>query len=182
MAINTAARRVPGGKELTFDEAGVRSAFPHLLSALAEYGQRVRDAYREELTLSNRPTMRDELRSTAEYVLEVGGMTLSVSLNVAAYWRNVEEGTKPHVVDQEKLAEWVRVKPVVPYAQANGRVPSVQRLAYLIQRKIAREGTVGSHDMARAIAATDEALELRIEQALATDLAEHFDELLNAFR
>lgn len=180
MAINTSATRVPKGRELTFDDAGVRAAFPHTLEALNEYGQAVRDRYREKLTANNRPTRRDTLRSTAEYIVDVNGMTFAVSLDLASYWKYVEENTRPHWPPRDAIVDWIMVKPVIP-SGGGTRVPTVESLAFLIGRKISRDGTIGTHDLEHATAELSASWEMRIDYAINFDLAENFDLIIQNY-
>lgn len=69
------------------------------------------------------------------------GRYFSVFFNLQEYWKYVENGRAagnkfPPIDD---IKRWIEIKPVVPRA-VNGKVPSLNQLAYLISRKIAREG------------------------------------------
>ena len=64
----------------------------------------------------------------------------------------------------------MQIKPVIPRPY-NGRIPSEKSLAFLISRKIAREGTKGTHDLAQARASTMEAFREQLAEALAADAA-----------
>jgi hypothetical protein len=57
----------------------------------------------------------------------------------------VELGTKPHMPPVEPLADWARFKLGLSDQEARG-------VGFLIARKIAREGTKGTHMFGRAIA------------------------------
>lgn len=140
------------------------------MSELALYASSVLDAYRRNLAESGRPTRRDYLRGTAEYYVRVDEQTIHVGLDLAAYWRAVEKGTDPHAVPLDALREWIRMKPVVPMPDRNGRVPSIRSLAYLIGRKIAREGTQGTHDLERATAEVGDGFRERLRAAVEADV------------
>ena len=155
--------------------------FPRTKRALTDYGEKLREQYRAELTAHGRPTQySDALRSTAECVVYVDDMTLSVSLYLQEYWKYVEEGTRPHWPPRKPIEDWIRVKPVVPHADSKGRVPSTKSLAFLIARKISREGTKGSHDLRIAVEQTKDGL-YEISNALSADLTENIEAILKTF-
>jgi hypothetical protein len=67
-------------------------------------------------------------------------------LYAAAYVGAAEEGRKPTVNGgngalREQIRRWIDQKGIVPKPDANGRAVSKDSLAYLISRKIHREGT-----------------------------------------
>ena len=64
-----------------------------------------------------------------------------VELTLPAYWYNVEFGRPPcppskHWVPVDALKEWIRVKPIIPRPDDRGRIPTVDQLAFLINRAI----------------------------------------------
>lgn len=83
-----------------------------------------------------------ELASSATQTIKAEGDHICVYFNLADYWQFVENGRQPgdKFPPPDKIAEWIRVKPIVPHAGKNGKVPSTKQLAYLIGRKIVVEG------------------------------------------
>lgn len=63
-----------------------------------------------------------------------------VSLEIQDYWKYLEFGRKagkfPNI---DAIKKWIQVKPVTPTVY-NGKLPTLDQLAYLISRKIARDG------------------------------------------
>lgn len=73
------------------------------------------------------------------------GRMIKISLNLEPYWKYLENGRKPGKMPPvEKILQWVKVKPVLP-RERNGKVPTQKQLAFLIARKIGREGTKPTH-------------------------------------
>lgn len=100
------------------------------------------ELYRKQLESKGIPAS-GTLGDTASVEVEMNGTKLVVSLNLEHYWRYVEYGRRPGKMPPiDNIEEWIRVKPVVPNAM-NGKVPSSRSLAYLIARKIGREGIQG---------------------------------------
>lgn len=100
------------------------------------------ELYRKQLESKGIPAS-GVLGNTASVEVEMNGTKLVVSLNLEHYWRYVEYGRRSGKMPPiDNIEEWIRVKPVVPDAR-NGKVPSSRSLAYLIARKIGREGIQG---------------------------------------
>lgn len=73
--------------------------------------------------------------------------TLSVSFELEDYWKYVEYGRAPGKQPPiDAIEEWVRVKPIIP-DPISGKIPDTRQLAYLIARRIGREGTPAQHPL-----------------------------------
>ena len=149
-----------------------------LVDILRELGENVREGYVNKLIRNGRPTTENTLASTVTSQVEVNGTTYSVVLNLQEYWKYVEEGTRPHWPPPAAILHWIEVKPVIPRPDEKGRIPTPKQLAYLIGRKIAREGTKGTHDLKET---TDTLLgyyEDRIKEALETDCLRYIEKVM----
>lgn len=144
--------------------------FPNTERVLREYGERVRAAYRENLrshghfTMSG-ATLLDNIQ--VEVVNNAAG-SLSVSLRLADYWKYLEDDTRPHWAPILPLIEWVKVKRGIP--QPSKEFPTPESFAYAVRRKIAEEGTKGTHDLATAVDAMNAHYLQAIEDALVADI------------
>lgn len=139
---------------------------PHVEAVLHEYAETVRDLYKEKLVEADRLASED-LYNSVEAQVVVNGTEYLVQVRALDYWKYVEWDTKPHWPPVQSLLRWVRVKPILP--RSGGSVPRPEQLAYLIGRKIAREGTKGSHDLALASTETNRRFRDAITEALAQD-------------
>lgn len=149
----------------------------NLREALETYGQVLEDVYREELA-NNNAFASGRLFDSVKHIVEVDDKTIELSLELEDYWKWVEEGRAPGKFPPlGKIAEWIKIKPVAPYPDAKGRVPSTEQLAFLIGRKIAEEGTEGRHLLERSIESTQDWIEL-IEDAIDLDIEAELDEIL----
>lgn len=148
--------------------------WPHVEAVLQSFAEAVREQYRQNLKEHDRyTTLGTETRlvdSVTAYV-EAGASAYEVKMTLNDYWKYVEEGTKPHWPPPKAILKWVQIKPVIPRPY-NGRIPSEKSLAFLISRKIAREGTKGTHDLAQARTSTMEAFREQLVEALAEDAAQ----------
>lgn len=142
--------------------------FDNLMTVLEQYAQEVRNLYQDNLIRSDRIATGDLLNSV-EYQVQFNGVAYQVQLKLEDYWKYVEEDTKPHWPPVNKILEWISAKPVIPKADDRGRIPTPKQLAYLIGRKISREGTEGSHDLKDAIDAVNARYRDKIVYAIGQD-------------
>jgi len=147
----------------------------HLLQILEDLARDVRDNYKEHLELHDRIASGDLLRSISTEV-EVNGTTYTVWLNLADYWKYVEEDTKPHWPPKDAIDRWIFIKPVIPHGSP--KPPSPEQLSFLIRRKIATEGTKGTHDLRDTKNAVLPMYEERLLEALQRDTLEYIEKVL----
>lgn len=145
--------------------------FPNLSAVLDEYGAAVLNAYQDELIRRNK-IASGELLNTAAYRIQTGEGVIEVQLTLAPWWRWVEYGRKPggKFPPRSAILKWIKDKPIIPRPDARGKLPTPQSLAYLIGRKIAREGIPATHFLASAAAGQTDLWRARIGEAVAKDI------------
>lgn len=146
--------------------------FPNLRAVLEEYAVALRNAYQDNLIRSERIATGGLLNSIEARVSTDGDGVWTVSLILAEWWKWVEDDTRPHWPPPGALIPWIRAKPVIPRPDDRGRIPSEKSLDYLIRRKIAKEGTRGTHDLENAENALQAEWMPRIQRALIQDASE----------
>ena len=149
----------------------------NLYDILVELGENVRRGYVNKLVKNGHPTQENTLASTVTSEVIVKGTTYEVVLNLQDYWKYVEEGTRPHWPPISAIAHWIQIKPVIPRPDEKGRIPSQQSLAYLIGRKISREGTKGTHDLKETTDALLGYYEDLIKEALERDVFDYIEKV-----
>ena len=154
--------------------------FPRTAEVLQNLANDVRAGYIDQLKKHGHytqhgpvPGYKDRLIDNIETIVSVNGHSFTVSLKLNDYWIFVEEDTRPHWPPPDAIRRWVEIKPVIPRPDANGRIPSPASLAYLIGRKIAREGTTGTHDLQTTKDAVIPVYIPKIEEALAADISQY---------
>lgn len=117
--------------------------------------------------------------------VKIGEDSYEVGIYLADYWYYVNNGRGPTRNSGngsllEKIKEWIKVKRIVPHVgviktgkQAGKQyLPTINQLAYLITRKIHREGYKGTHffDEAKAdsIAYFQESIDYAIKEDVET--------------
>ena len=152
-------------------ETNTLTSLPHLEAVLKDYATEVGELYKRHIIEADRLASETLLNSVQTQVETDQGAYL-VTITLADYWKYVEFDTKPHWPPVSALLEWIRVKPVIPRPDRSDRIPTPKRLAFLIGRKIAREGTEGSHDLALSATECNRKYEPLIAEALQKDLGD----------
>lgn len=115
----------------------------NFLVTLDEYAREAKELYKRKLTEKDINASYTLLNSV-ETTVKRNDDVFTVSISLEDYWYYVENGRKPgRFPPIDKILEWIKVKPVIPYTDSRGRLPTEEQLAFLIARKIANEGTEG---------------------------------------
>lgn len=144
----------------------------YLQLALGQLAEDVKAGYVDQLAKHDRHASGN-LMSTVRAEVEVNGTRYAAVLYLQDYWKYVEEGIEPHWPPRQAILDWIKIKPVIPRPDDKGRIPTPKQLAFLISRKISREGTEGSHDLQTAEDAVIPMWEERLLDALQRDTLEY---------
>lgn len=113
----------------------------NLERVLIQFADRFIEIARDNLR-NNKTNASGELDQSLEKIVEIGEDSFSVKISMADYWYYVENGRGPgKFPPPPAIRSWIEVKPVTPYPDSQGRIPTVDQLTFLISRKISREGT-----------------------------------------
>ena len=111
------------------------------LATLDEYAEKAKELYKRKLT-DKGINASYKLLNSVETVVRRNDDEFTVTINLEDYWIYVENGRGPGKFPPiDKILEWIRVKPVIPYSDSRGRLPTEEQLAFLISRKISEQGT-----------------------------------------
>lgn len=154
-------------------------SFPNVQRVLESYADKVRTTYADKLTASGRKAS-GALINSIRCVVVTTDTAYEVTMTLEPYWEYVEYDTRPHWPPVSAILRWVQVKPVIPRPGADGRIPTQKQLAYLIGRKIAREGTTGSHDLELTTEQVNAEYRPLLEEALAQDAAGYITRILES--
>ena len=115
--------------------------------------------------------------SNFTYHINLNGSYFELIFSLQDYYYYLEYGRRagkqPPI---EAIEEWIRVKPIIPYA-INGKVPDTRQLAFLIARKIGWEGTEGRKPLTNAMYSdTAENIIQEIKQAFANQVNDYLIE------
>ena len=107
-------------------------------------------AYASKLIDTNH-TATGNLALNQKHYFVFDGRYYRIYLQLEDYWKYLEYGTKPHFPPVEKIAEWIRIKPVLPRPNAKGKLPTQKQLAFMIARSISVKGTQPTHTLQQTI-------------------------------
>lgn len=123
----------------------------NLTEVLERFAKELEAEYKNNLKRSGR-IATGQLHDTAKCEVVKGNYTVVIHLQ--DYWKYVEGG-RPKTMSggngelRRKILEWIEVKHILPKPQ-NGKLPTPEQLAYLISRKIHKEGYKGTQDLSKA--------------------------------
>ena len=124
--------------------------FENIDAALDSLMNEFQNAYALKLKSTNH-IASGNLANTQQHHFVFDGRYYRIYLSLEDYWKYLEYGTKPHFPPVEKIAEWIRIKPVLPRPSANGKLPTQKQLAFLIARSISIKGTKPIHTLQQTI-------------------------------
>lgn len=124
--------------------------FEDIDTALDSLMNEFQNAYASNLIQSGH-TASGNLALNQKHYFVFDGRYYRIYLQLEDYWKYLEYGTKPHFPPVEKIAEWIRIKPVLPRPNAKGKLPTQKQLAFLIARSISKKGTKPTHTLQQTI-------------------------------
>lgn len=150
--------------------------FPNLTRVLNEYAQGLVENYKAALGAES-INASGELANSVKYIIDdkVKGR-FEVKLELLEYWKYVEYGRKAGKMPPiSVIKQWIEVKPIIPRPNKNGKLPTINQLAYLISRKIGLEGTKGRGVLGERIENANRVFWEDIEDAILKDLGIQLD-------
>lgn len=150
--------------------------FPNLTRVLNEYAQGLVENYKAALGAES-INASGELANSVKYIIDDKAKgRFEVKLELLEYWKYVEYGRKAGKMPPiSAIKQWIEVKPIIPRPNKNGKLPTINQLAYLISRKIGLEGTMGRGVLGERIENANRVFWEDIEDAILKDLGIQLD-------
>lgn len=152
---------------------------PHVQAVMEEMAIAIRNEYQDNLIRNDRIASGD-LLNNIEYEIIRGDFTYTIYVKMKDYWYFVENGRKagkwPPI---DNILNWIKIKPVLPRPNAEGKLPTPQQLAFLIARKIGEEGTEGTQDLRKATDTIWDTFEDRLYEAIDEDVDAAFIQIFH---
>lgn len=143
-------------------------SFDNVLKVLQEYAKEAERLYKEKLIKDDKVASK-KLLNSIHCTIQSGNNNVTVVMHLEDYWKYIENGRgKGKFPPVDKILEWIKIKPVKPQKK-NGKLPTEKQLAYLIGRKIAREGWKGGKQLATTIKELNDIYLPRLQDALKED-------------
>lgn len=154
--------------------------FPNLNNLLNQWGELIISLYRQELVQSKAEDT-GALGNSLNYIVETQDGVKQVSLRLLDYWKYVEEGRKAGKFPPlNNIKNWIRTKPILPRPY-NGKLPTIDQLAYLIGRKIQVEGTQGKYPLSKSLQYIENNYMELLYDAITKDLEQQVDNIFKNF-
>ena len=154
--------------------------FTNTLNVLHEYGQKIKDLYREKnIEAGYDPAA--ELQNIS-FNVESDRGNFAIVFHLPSYWRYAEHGRGPGKMPPKgSLMQWMKFKQILPspLTLSNGKtvLPSMESLEFLIRRKIGEYGTKGQHTWEITEQQIKDSLISDVKEALTKDFTEYLDSL-----
>lgn len=125
----------------------------HYLNDLIKFCEILNEKYKQNITNYN-SIASGTLVSDSIFEAIRNGNTIYLTASLPDYWYYVDNGRKPgNMPPISAIMNWIDVKPINPYS-VGGHIPTKKSLAYLIARKIGRDGIVPKHLLFKALKST----------------------------
>lgn len=149
--------------------------FPNLEKAINDFIDDFVNTYKGLLIRDNKKATGDLIRSIKPIEIQFETNKYSGSISLAYYWKYVEYGRRPgKFPPPNKILDWIKIKPVIP-RPVNGIKPTEKQLAFLISRKIARDGIEAGNQFKEALDLTWAKNKNKISDAISIDLQSNID-------
>ena len=147
--------------------------FGNLQAALDVFIDDFIATYKGLLIRDNKKATGNLIKSLKPVSIRFEGNKYTGSISLASYWKYVEYGRRKggKFPPFNKILDWVKVKPVLP-RPINGIKPTQKQLAFLICRKIARNGIEPGNQFKEALDLTWAKDWKMISDAITADLDE----------
>ena len=139
--------------------------------------------YRKFLeTAAKDNTKHWELSRKITFNLKVNDTLFQIEFNAPEYWKYANYGRGPGKFPPMKnIEDWIVRRKISPTPMKDGKTPTRKQLAYLISRKIAKEGFKGSGFLEKTLGEQEDYWEERISDAIYKDIESQIMEWLNPF-
>lgn len=152
--------------------------FPHLTDTLNEWGKIIEAKLRDRLN-EDGSNASYKLNQSLKYELRVDGREYELGINMEEYWKWVNDGRKAgRMPPLKNIRDWILIKPVTPMRNKNGKLPTVNQLAWLIARKIGEKGTEGTNFFEDTMEALYNQMEKDVERAIQDDVDENVEKII----
>lgn len=160
--------------------------FSNVQQILEEFAEEYEALLKQKLEQDGRKAS-SKLINSIRTGIKIGVDEYKVILQSEDYLKYVDKGRRPasKFPPREAIRDWVHDKPITPYPDRNGRLPTEEQLVFLLSRAIANNGTikdlgyVGGDYTERTAHELYQKYEPRLQAALQKDWGETQIKILN---
>lgn len=151
-------------------------SFDNLQIALDSFINDFINTYKSLLISDDKKASGNLISSLKPVTIQFKNNKLDASISLASYWKYVEYGRRPGKFPPiNKILNWIKVKPVIPRPMNGLKPPTEPQLAFLIARKIARDGIKAGNQFKEALDMTWNRHYSNISNAITEDLNQAID-------
>ena len=138
-------------------------------AVLRKYAANIKDDFIDLLKQNN--LGNSNLSKTFKITVNWTGKDYSIIIKIADYYKFIESGRKAgaKMPPLKIIIKWIGVRKIIP-RKMNGITPTVKQLAFLIGRKIARDGIRPKPMLGAAILLNERQFQQDMEVALLGDI------------
>jgi len=144
---------------------------------LEDYAKDAEEIYKYQISLGGKNASRKLIDNVKSWVV-VGENSYEVTLQLQDYWKYIESGRKAGKFPPVgAIMRWIEVKPIIPRPNDFGKIPTPKQLAFLIGRKIEREGIEPFPALKITKEELDKLYRAKISDALGKDVRNYISKL-----
>ena len=151
--------------------------FSRTEALLNSFAQTIVNRYRDKISEYS----SGKLYKTIDYTITSKSDSYLVTINLEEYWKFIEKGRRAgaKMPPVSAIENWIKVRKIIPRPVAlksgKQRVPTVQQLAYVIARSIARNGITPRPFMRETIEDTMKDFQSKLSAAVREDVLENLN-------
>lgn len=151
--------------------------FSRTESLLNSFAQTIVNRYKDKISEYS----SGKLYKTIDYTITSKSDSYLVTINLEEYWKYIEKGRRAgaKMPPVSAIENWIKVRKILPRPVAlksgKQRVPTVQQLAYVIARSIARNGIAPRPFMRESIEDTLNDFSSKLTAAVREDVLENLN-------
>lgn len=141
-------------------------------------GDEIIDIYRKKLA-QNKVNATGSLGNNLSCFVQIEGDIFELCISIQDYWKYIENGRKEgKFPNLNALIKWIQAKPILPRPY-RGKLPSTETLAFLIGRKIQKDGIAPKPMLAETLEEIDkmQLIEQGIDASIRKDISITFNKL-----
>ena len=152
--------------------------FSRTEALLNSFAQTIVNRYRDKIS----EYASGKLYKTIDYTITSKSDSYLVTINLEAYWVFLEKGRRAgaKIPPVSAIENWIKVRKILPrpvtLKSGKQRVPTVQQLAYVIARSIARKGIALRPFMRETIEDTMKDFQSKLTAAVRQDVLENLEQ------
>lgn len=122
------------------------------------------------------------IRENIKFVLNIDNDSFTINFHAPTYWKYVDGGRRPGKFPPvDSLISWIRKRNINPRPLPSSKTsvpPTINQLAFLIGRKISKEGIKGNKFYELTVEEFKKEFTQKIEDAITEDIENQLDEFL----